>query len=154
MRRLTLELIVASALTLGAILASAAEARASDILVTGAFARASATPVAKSGAAYATLRNPGPASDRLTGIATPAAARAELHVSRIDGGIMKMEAVGPLDLPPSGEVAMKPGGLHIMLMGLGKPLVEGQPIDMTFSFEKAGDVTVRVPVGSITADAP
>ena len=154
MRRLTLEFIAALALTLGAILASAAEARASDILVTGAFARASVTPVARSGAAYATLKNQGSASDRLIAIATPAAATAELHVSKIDGDVMKMEAVGSLDLPPSGEVAMKPGGLHIMLTGLGRPLVEGQSIVVTFSFEKAGDVAVKMPVASAAAEVP
>lgn len=153
-RKLTLEFIAALGLTLGAILATAADARANDIQVTRAFARASVTPAAKTGAVYVVLRNTGSAADRLTAITTPAAATAQLHESRLDGDVMKMEAVESLDIAPAGTVEMKPGGLHIMLMGLAKPLAEGQSIAMVFHFERSGDVPVDVPVASMAATAP
>ena len=48
---------------------------------------------------------------------------------------------------------MKPGGYHIMLMGLDAPLKEGDEIELTLTFEKAGDVKVKVPVGGVAAGA-
>lgn len=151
MRRILLELSFTIALTLAAIFSSAAGARASDIMVTGAFARASATPVAKSGAAYVSIMNHGIITDRLLAITTAAARSAELHSTVMDGDMMKMEPVEQVDLPPGGTLEMKPGGLHIMLIGLVAPLKQDGEIQLTLRFEKAGDVTVKVPVGEVAA---
>ncbi len=122
MRRLILELSAAIALSLAAIIASASHGMANDVMVMNAFARASATPVAKAGAAYATLVNRGRETDRLLGISTPAAAVAEVHLTRAEGDIVRMERAGVIDLPAGGTVEMKPGGLHVMMMGLKAPL--------------------------------
>ena len=151
MRKITLEIAAAIALTLGAIIASAGGVLASDVMVMNAFARASATPVAKSGAAYVTIMNHGVEADRLLSLSSPAARLAELHVTKMDGDVMKMEAAGIIDLPPNGTVEMKPGGLHVMLVGLNAPLKEGESVDLVLHFEKAGDVTVSVPVGTAAA---
>lgn len=151
MRKITLEFAAAIALTLGAIIASAGGVLASDVMVMNAFARASATPVAKSGAVYVTLMNHGAEADRLLSLSSPAARMAELHVTRMDGDVMKMEAAGIIDLPPNATVEMKPGGLHVMLVGLTAPLREGESVDLVLHFEKAGDVTVSVPVGAAAA---
>lgn len=151
MRKITLEFAAAIALTLGAIIASAGGVLASDVMVINAFARASATPVAKSGAAYVTVMNHGTEADRLLSLSSPAARFAELHTSRMDGDVMKMEPAGIIDLPPNATVEMKPGGMHVMLMGLAAPLKEGESVDLVLHFERAGDVTVSVPVGSTAA---
>lgn len=153
MRKLILEFSAAIALTLAAIIASAPGVSASDVMVIEAFARASATPMAKSGAAYVTIVNHGAATDRLRSLSTPAAASAEVHRSRMDGDVVKMEPAGAIEIPAGGAIAMAPGGLHIMLMGLKAPLKEGGTLDLTLVFDKAGEVAVKVPVGPVTAEA-
>jgi copper(I)-binding protein len=106
------------------------------------------------GAAYLTIRNTGAEPDRLVGIATPAAARADVHEMAEAGGAMKMRPAGPLEIPPGGEVRLEPGGLHIMLMQLRAPLAQGGEVPLTLLFEQAGEVTVMAPVGAIGASGP
>ena len=154
MRKLTVEFITAIALTLAAIIASAAGARASDVMVINAFARASATPAARAGAAYVTVVNHGDTPDRLIAIVTPAASMAEVHGTVMNGNVIKMETLDAVNVPAQASVEMKPGGLHVMLMGLKKPLVEGGAIDMTLTFEKAGSITIKVPVREAAASGP
>lgn len=154
MPRIVFELSLAVALTLAAILASVTGANANDLMASGAFARASATPAATSGAAYVTIINNGAAADRLVAVTTPAAASAMLHTTVMAGDVMKMEPVEAVEIPPGGSLEMKPGGSHVMLMGLNAPLVQGGTIELTFSFKTAGDLKVMVPVGSVAAVAP
>jgi len=151
MRKLTLEIAAAAALTLGAILASATGVSASDVLVMDAYARASATPVAKAGAVYVSITNQGTTADRLLAVSSPVASMAMLHRTIKDGDIMRMEEAGPVDLQPQGTLIMEPGGLHVMLMGLKTPLRQGEVVELTLVFEAAGPVTVKVPVGSAVA---
>jgi copper(I)-binding protein len=125
-------------------------AQASAIMVMEAFARASATPAATSAAAYVSLMNHGE-DDLLTGVASAAAKAAEIHKTEMEDGVMKMAPAGPLALPAHGTLQMKPGGYHIMLMGLARPLVKGEMIELTLTFEKAGSVSVQVPVGDVAA---
>ena len=87
-------------------------------------------------------------------ITTPAAASAVLHTTQMDGDVMKMESAGAVEIPPGGMLEMKPGGSHVMMMGLSAPLKQGEMIELTFSFETAGDLKVMVPVGSVAAAAP
>lgn len=150
MRKNLIEFAVAIALTLAAILALAPGASASSVMVMKAYARASTTPTAETGAAYVSLMNHG-ADDKLVSVSTPAAKMAELHKSEVVDGVMKMAPVGALDLPMHGTLEMKPGGYHIMLMGLVKPLAKGDEIELTLTFEKAGEVKVKVPVGGVAA---
>jgi copper(I)-binding protein len=152
MRLIVLEIFAAIALTLAAIIASATGASASDVVVIRAFARASATPVAKSGVAYITIRNDGAKSDRLMAIDTPSANTTMAHRTIMDGDIMKMDAAGIIEVPAHGILEMAPGGLHLMLMGLKKPLVEGEAIQLKLTFENAGDLSITVPVASVAAN--
>jgi hypothetical protein len=71
-----------------------------------------------------------------------------------EGGVMKMRPAGPLEIPPGGELRLAPGGLHIMLMELKQPLTEGESLPLTLIFETAGEVTLKVPITGIGADAP
>lgn len=152
MSKRILEIAAAVLLTLAAIASSVATAWAGDIVVSGAFARASASPLAKSGAIYMTIANSGAEADRLIAVATPAAHDASLHESVMADGMMKMEDRPALDIPTGSQTVLKPGGFHIMLMGLSAPLKEGESFALTLTFEKAGIIALTVPVAGVAAD--
>lgn len=151
MHKLILEFAVAIALTLTAILTLTTGVNASDLVVNGAFARASPTPVATTGAVYLTITTA--EADRLIAIFTPAAAMAHLHESKDENGVMKMKMLEALDIAPGQPAILKPGGMHIMLMGLKAPLKKGETIPLELTFEKAGTVQVLVPVGGVADQA-
>jgi hypothetical protein len=151
MPRIVPQIIAASALTLAAIIAFSTTARAGDIEVIGAFARASASPAARSGAAYVSFRNNGAAADRLVAVATTAARSTELHRSFMEGDVMRMEPVPGIDIAPGATLEMAPGGIHIMFMGLAAPLREGTTVDLVVTFSHAGTMAVTVPVAGKSA---
>ncbi len=160
MRKLVLEFTAAIALTLGAILALSPGVLAGDVMVMGAFARASAMPTAKTGAVYMTLMNQAAAADRLVAVTTGAATSAMLHQSVEENGVAKMLHVDSLEIPAGGSVEFKPGGYHIMLMGLKAPLKKGGMLMLQLKFEHAGMVEVMADVGDVaeghahTEDSP
>lgn len=123
------------------------------VSVTEPWARAG-TPAARSGAAFMTIKNNGTEADRLVGAETPAAEKAELHTQLMDDGVMKMRQVDAIELPPGEPVALRPGGLHVMLMGLKQPLTQGGRFPVTLTFAKAGTVTVEVPIQGAGAMGP
>jgi hypothetical protein len=96
-----------------------------------------ATPAgAAVGAGYMTIRNEGGAAARLVGGEASVAERVEVHTMAMEGGVMSMRPVeGGLEVPPGGEVALKPGGLHLMLVGLKQPFAEGESVSVTLIFE-------------------
>ena len=100
--------------------------------------------VSPNGAAYMTLVNKGSAPDRLLSVSTPAARRAEIHAHTMEGGMMKMRPLDHIDIVPGEPSVLQPGGLHVMLMGLKEPLVEGKSFALTLNFERAGAVEVTV----------
>jgi len=100
--------------------------------------------VSVNGAAYMTLMNTGTVADTLISVSTPAANEAEIHNHIMDGGLMKMRPVGVLEIPAGESAVLQPGGLHIMLMGLTEPLVEGKAFPLTLNFERAGSVELEV----------
>jgi len=151
MRKPILEFLVAIALSLAAILTSAPGVMASDVMVSGGFARASATPMAKSGAAYVTIMNHGATGDRLLAIASPAAGHIMMHGTKEENGVMSMSMVDGVDLAAGATVKMEPGGLHIMLMDLKAPLIEGKTLSLELTFEKAGKLAVDVPIAGVAA---
>lgn len=152
MRKTVIQFAAAIALTLGSILALPPGAEASSVMLMKAYARASATPTAQAGAAYVSLMLHGDA-DRLVGVSSPAAKVAGLHQTQAMDGVMKMEHVDGIDIPANGKLEMKPGGYHIMLMGLTQPLKEGDEIELTLTFEKAGEIKVKARVGGVAEGA-
>ncbi len=146
---------LACALALAAAVAAPAPAhefhRLGDIVIEQPWSRA--TPV-KVGAAYMTLRNNGAMADRLVGVASPSAERAEIHETSIERGVAAMRAVAALELKPRGSVQLKPGGLHVMLMGLARPLKEGERVKLVLTFERAGTIEVGARVEKAGAAAP
>lgn len=153
MKRLVLAATAALLAWSPAAFADHQEAKAGGIAVSQPWARATA-PGAPAGAAYLTVTNSGSQPDRLVAASTPVATMAELHTHIHDNGVMRMRPVDAIDVPAGGTVALKPGGLHVMLMGLTRPLAQGSTFDVTLTFEKAGKVTVPVAVQSAGAAAP
>jgi copper(I)-binding protein len=122
------------------------------ITITDAFARAAAAPGGAS-AAYMTVTI-AEGTDRLVAADSPAAARVELHTHQMDAnGVARMRQVPAIPLAAGAPAVLEPGGLHVMLMGLTAALEEGASIDLTLTFESAGDVTLTVPVRAVTAGA-
>ncbi|WP_119388836.1 copper chaperone PCu(A)C [Taklimakanibacter lacteus] len=154
MRRLILELSAAIGLTVAAAISVVQAAHAGDVMVSDAFARASATPVAKTGAVYFTIRNDGATPDQLTAIQTDAANMAMLHETVEENGVASMRHLGTLAIGPKETVALAPKKMHVMLMGLKAPLKKGDHLEVTLTFEKAGHVKVDVPVGDVAASGP
>ena len=114
---------------------------------------ARATPTgAKSGAIYMTVDNKSGTADRLTGASSDAADKLQIHEMKVENGVMQMREVpGGLPIPPGGSVVLKPGSYHVMLIGLKKPLTAGEKIPLTLTFEKAGNISVAVPVQAMGA---
>jgi hypothetical protein len=105
------------------------------------------------GVVYLTILDHGP-PDRLTGVSSPVAERAELHESFNDGGVAKMRPVTSLAVEPAKPVVFAPGGYHIMLMGLKQPLKRGDVFPITLTFAKAGQLTAKVAVEQQGATMP
>ncbi|MDF0603328.1 copper chaperone PCu(A)C [Psychromarinibacter sp. C21-152] len=118
-----------------------------EITVEDAYAR-SASPMAKTGAAFMILRNDGEADDRLVSARTGAAAVTELH-THIDmgDGVMKMTEVEEgFAVPAGGTHVLQRGGDHVMMMGLKAPFVDGESVTVTLVFEEAGEMVVEIPI--------
>ncbi len=127
---------------------------AGDLEITGAFTRAT-LPNAPVAGGYLTIGNSGTADDRLVSASTPAAGISQIHEMKMEGDVMKMnELPEGLVIPAGGSVSLAPGGYHLMFMDLTGPLVEGGSITVTLTFEKAGTVDVKIPVGSPAAKGP
>ena len=75
---------------------------------------------------------------------TIAARMASLHTHVMKDNIMRMERVAGLDIPAGGRVTLRPGGYHLLLMGLTGPLVQGHGYDLSLTFGKAGTLTVEL----------
>jgi len=84
--------------------------------------------------------------DRLVSATTEVAEVVELHTTKMEGGMHRMEQVPFIAVPPNGMVELRPRGLHIMLIRLKQPLRVGDSFSLTLRFDKAGRVTVQVPV--------
>jgi copper(I)-binding protein len=135
----------------GLVIASAALGQPTQLDVDNAWA--GATPgKAENGAAYVTITSP--TADRLVSANTPVAKKAELHTMSMQGMVMKMRPISGVDIPAGQPISLKPGGEHIMLMGLNEPLLEGQSFPLTLDFEKAGPRTVTVTVEKAGAKGP
>lgn len=123
----------------------------SSIIVEQSWSRATPSG-AKTGAVYLTIDNKSGAPDRLTGAFSNVADKLQIHEMKVENGVMKMRQVpGGLPIPANGSVALKPGSYHVMLIGLKKPLTAGEKFVLTLTFEKAGNISVTVPVQAMSA---
>lgn len=124
--------------------------------------------VAGAGAAYMTITNDGSEADALLGAASDVATTVEVHetvtmeapaatdgmggmetpapTDGTGGEMMGMRPVERVEIPAGGTVKLEPGGYHVMLIGLTQELEVGSTIEITLTFEKAGEVTVEAEV--------
>lgn len=107
------------------------------------------------GGGFMTIANDGTRDDRLLSGASPVAAEVQLHTMTMDGGVMRMRQVTDgIAIPAKGSVALKPGGYHIMFMGLKRQLRQGERFPVTLRFARAGAVTVRFAVQPVGSTGP
>ncbi|HUJ86112.1 MAG TPA: copper chaperone PCu(A)C [Burkholderiales bacterium] len=142
------------ALCAGLTLAGAAWAqKKGELEIDHPWARAT-PPGASVGGGYVTVRNAGDGADRLIGASSPAADHVELHIMAMDNGVMRMRQVPSFKVPAHGQLMLKPGGNHLMFLGLKQPLEPGERVPVKLRFEKAGEVEVQLEVGPMGASAP
>lgn len=133
--------------------AFAAQKTASPLEISHPWSRAT-PPGATTGAGYLAITNPGKTPDRLVGGSTPVAAKLEIHEMSMTGGVMRMRPVaGGLVIGAGQTVTLKPGGYHLMLIGLKRPLKAGEQVPVTLTFERAGPVKTALDVQA-TGAAP
>jgi len=103
------------------------------------------------GAVYMIIKNTGGADDALVGVESSVSKVAEIHETTMENDVMKMRPVEGqrLAVPAGGQVELKPGGYHIMLMGLKKQLQPGDKIELVLKFEKSGEKKIEAEVRKV-----
>lgn len=137
-------LLAASMLALASLAASAHDFKLGAIDIGHPHARATSAGQAVGGG-FLKLSNGG-AADKLVSASTEVAKSVELHTMRMEGDVMRMRQLDAIELPAGQTVELKPGGMHLMFMGLKAPLKAGDSFPLKLRFEKAGEVTVQVKV--------
>ena len=132
-------------LALPLLLLAAGSALAGQLTVKSAWARAT-PPGVTVGVVYFQLENGSAKSDRLLKLTTPVAASAGVHRTEIVDDVARMREVAMLHVAPGEKIEFAPGGYHVMLMGLKKPLVAGRKFELELLFEVAGQRRVTVVV--------
>lgn len=101
------------------------------------------SPSGDVGAVYFEAHNGAEEEDRLVGVTTSAAERAEIHEMVEQGGEMVMQPVDAVPIGPDETVAFEPGGYHVMLFGLTRPLEVDSTITVVLEFERAGQIEIQ-----------
>lgn len=124
-----------------------------DITITNPFSRAT-LPNAPVGGGFMTITNSGSSDDRLIAVETSVAMKAEIHEMSMTDQVMKMrEVTEGLVIPAGDTIELKPGGFHLMFMKLQEPLIKGETLHVTLTFERAGTVDVPLSIGAPNAKA-
>ena len=119
-----------------------------ELALSDASVKLNANPAAPS-AAYFTVKA-GDLPVTITGVQTADADRAELHESKMDGGVMRMNAVTDVDVPANGEVRFRQGGMHVMLFGLSDAARAAGKLVLTVSFADGSTRDIEAPLVSVT----
>jgi len=130
--------------------AQSAEVQQANIKVTTAWSR-ELPPTAPVGAAFMTIDNHNAQADRLISASSSIAEVTELHAHIHEGDVMRMVRVDAIDVPAHGQLILEPGGYHVMLINLKKPLVAGEALPLTLQFEHAGQMDITVNIKSSDA---
>jgi copper(I)-binding protein len=107
---------------------------------------------AGNGAVYMMLMNEGGTGDALISADTDVAEVVELHETKMEGDVMKMSPVAKVEIPAGSSTALKPGGLHVMLINLQEQLVPGEKIKLTLNFEKSDPLTIEAEIREMGGD--
>ena len=141
--------MLASTLTLAATQAPAHEYKAGSIEIKHPWSRATPKGATVAGG-YMKLINTGTTADRLVGGSTDVAGKFEMHEMSMDNGVMKMRPLtNGVEIKPGQTVEFKPGGYHLMFVGITQPVEQGKRVKGTLEFEKAGKVDVEYAVEAI-----
>lgn len=145
---------LACTVILACLTASTAHSQDANVVVTQAWSRA--TPGgSKVAGGYLTIENKGSVADKLLSASTTVAKKVEIHEMAVADGVMTMRPVeGGLPIDAGKIVKCAPGGLHLMIIGLSAPQVQGDKVPMVLKFEKAGEITVSFDVRAMGAPAP
>jgi periplasmic copper chaperone A len=147
--------VLAGLVTLGFLVLAAplqAQTAPDSIKVHEAWSRA--TPGgAKVGAGYLVVENAGAAPDRLVGAEAEVAGRVEIHETTESGGVSRMRPVEAVAAAPGARITFRPGGHHLMLVELKRPLKQGERFAGALLFERAGRVPVTFEVRGLGAGA-
>ena len=144
-------LAAAAMLTIVASAAQAEDVTLGTLTLSNTWTRAT-PPKAMAGGGFVEITNSGTEADRLIAASSPAAKKVELHEMAVTDGVMVMrEKEGGIEVPAGETVALQPGGLHIMFMGLNAPFEEGTEVPVKLTFEKAGDVEIKLAVEKMGA---
>lgn len=133
---------------IGAALLASTLTQAADLSITEAKARA-VPPTAQISAAFMTIANNASGPLAMVGADSSVADSVELHDSTMTDGKMKMRHVNQIELPANQSIELKPGGLHIMLIGLKTPLVVGESVDLTLQFSDGTTEVLALPIEHI-----
>jgi copper(I)-binding protein len=143
---LLLAIFIASALGL---YANAQDAKNARISITGAYSKATVAGQTV-GSGFMKIAVTGE-SDQLIGASTPIATEVQLHSMSMEGNTMKMRQINALEIPTNSSVELTPSGLHLMLMGLKKPLAVGDVVKIKLKFASSGELEVNLPVQAVGA---
>ena len=125
-----------------------------DVAIEGAWSRAS-IGTSRPGVTYMTLRNSGDAPVVVTGLRTDLALMPMIHTSTTDvQGVTRMSHMEVVEIAAGETVEFAPGGLHVMLMNLQRPMVEGESFTPSLILEGGGEIAVEVPILGIAARGP
>ncbi|MEP1443446.1 MAG: copper chaperone PCu(A)C [Hyphomicrobiales bacterium] len=131
--------------------ASHGEHKHQTLEVTAAWTRAT-VKTAKVGGGFISIKNNGDHADRLIGGTAGFAGDVQLHTMAIVDDVARMRPLPDgIEIPAGGEVILKPGGDHVMFMGLKEQLKEGEKRSVSLTFEKAGKVEVTFKVNGLAA---
>lgn len=107
---------------------------------------------AKVGGGFITIKNNGADDDQLVSGSANFTDRVELHEMKLVDDVMRMRPLaGGITIPAGGEVTLKPGGQHLMFLGLKEPLKEGAKVPVSLRFEKAGEVSISFKIKGLAA---
>jgi copper(I)-binding protein len=132
--------------------ALAHEEKSEHLTISHPWTRATA-PTQKTGVVYMEISANASKPDRLIGAFSPDAEITQIHGMQQDGDILRMRTVEAVEIPAEGKAELKPGGTHIMLIGLKAPLFEETVIPLTLTFERAGKVEIEAVVEAPAARA-
>ena len=136
-------LLLAAAITLPvSMLSVAAE---TDLTVTDAYVR-EVPPGTSNSLAFMTIKNSGSADRKLVRADSPVAKTVELHTHTNDKGVMKMRQVKAIDIKAKGQVELKSGSYHVMLIDLKQALKEGDSVRVTLTFDDGSTKQLDAPV--------
>ncbi|MBD1577650.1 MULTISPECIES: copper chaperone PCu(A)C [Vibrio] len=137
-------------LSLSALLLSASALAHDGLKYDNPYARAT-PPNAVNSAVFMTIENHQDKDRSLVSASSDAAEKVELHTVEMNGDMMKMRQVNNIPLPSNGELVLKPGSFHIMLLNVKQPLVEGKTISVTLTYANGDTEELTVPVKKVMA---